>query len=218
MARWRPLGVDPVSWTPEHLHSRSPPCRGHKCRRQADRDLVRQRGQGRAQEQDRPPLGETRYAASAPAIDAQARPTSSARSARHAGPARHWCCRSAIRPLSMRLAEISQRVSAGAHAPMLLDQAGWHTSGKLVVPADISLLPLPPKSPELNPTEDVWQYLRDNCALQPGVLIRGRYCRPLLSHLERHPIGTRIEYSSGIKLVHQPWTIMSMGLRDWAHA
>ena len=45
---------------------------------------------------------------------------------------------------------------------VLLDQAGWHTSAKLNVPANISLLPLPPKSPELNPTENVWQYMRGN--------------------------------------------------------
>ena len=57
-------------------------------------------------------------------------------------------CNSAT--MSMHLAEISQAVSDGAHAVVLLDQAGWHTSEKLSVPANISLLPLPPKSPELN--------------------------------------------------------------------
>jgi len=62
--------------------------------------------------------------------------------------------------MSMQLAEISQTVSAGAHAVVLLDQAGWHTSSKLSVPANISLLPLPPKSPELNPVEYVWSYLK----------------------------------------------------------
>ena len=56
-------------------------------------------------------------------------------------------------------------MSAGAHAAVLLNQAGWHTSDKLVVPANISLVPLPPKSPELNPTENVWQYLHDNWLL-----------------------------------------------------
>jgi hypothetical protein len=34
---------------------------------------------------------------------------------------------------------------------VLLDQAGWHVSAKLPVPGDITLLPLPPKPPELNP-------------------------------------------------------------------
>ena len=64
--------------------------------------------------------------------------------------------------MSLHLAEISQAVSPGAHAVVLLDQAGWHTSPKLNVPANLSLLALPPKSPELNPTENVWQLLRDN--------------------------------------------------------
>jgi transposase len=44
----------------------------------------------------------------------------------------------------------------------VLDQAGWHTTDKLRVPQNISLLPLPPKSPELNPAENVWQFLRQN--------------------------------------------------------
>jgi len=64
--------------------------------------------------------------------------------------------------MGLHLAEISQAVAPGGHAVVLLDQAGWHTSAKLKLPANISLLPLPPKSPELNPTENVWQYLRDN--------------------------------------------------------
>jgi transposase len=64
--------------------------------------------------------------------------------------------------MGLHLDEISQAVSPGAHAVVLLDQAGWHTSAKLKVPANISLLPLPPKSPELNPTENLWQYMRDN--------------------------------------------------------
>ena len=51
--------------------------------------------------------------------------------------------------MALHLDEISQTVSPGAHAVVLLDQAGWHTSAKLNVPANISLLPLPPKSPEL---------------------------------------------------------------------
>ena len=64
--------------------------------------------------------------------------------------------------MGLHLDEISQAVSPGAHAVVLLDQAGWHTSAKLKIPANISLLPLPPKSPELDPTENVWQYMRDN--------------------------------------------------------
>src|SRR6185312_1778243 len=51
----------------------------------------------------------------------------------------------------------------GAHAVVILDGAGWHqTGGDLEVPPNLSLLPLPPKSPELNPIENVWEYLRQN--------------------------------------------------------
>ena len=60
------------------------------------------------------------------------------------------------------LAEIGVMVDPGAHAVLLLDQAGWHMSNHLVVPANITLLPLPPRSPELNPVENIWQYLRQN--------------------------------------------------------
>jgi hypothetical protein len=46
-------------------------------------------------------------------------------------------------------------VAPGAHALVLLDQAGWHVSKKLSVPGNITLVRLPPKSPELNPVENI---------------------------------------------------------------
>ena len=65
--------------------------------------------------------------------------------------------------MSLHLAEISRHVAAGAHAVVVLDGAGWHqTGGRLKVPGNISLLRLPPYSPELNPQENVWPYLRQN--------------------------------------------------------
>jgi hypothetical protein len=64
--------------------------------------------------------------------------------------------------MSLHLAEIAQEVSPGAHAVLILDQAGWHLSKSLVVPQNITLIPLPPKCPELNPVENVWQFMRDN--------------------------------------------------------
>ncbi len=45
---------------------------------------------------------------------------------------------------------------------MILDQAGWHGAKALRVPDNISLLPLPPYSPELNPVENLWQFLKHN--------------------------------------------------------
>jgi hypothetical protein len=65
--------------------------------------------------------------------------------------------------MNRHLAEISGLVMPGAHAVSSLDGAGWHQAGgKLKVPDNISLLALPPYSPELNPVENVWQFLRQN--------------------------------------------------------
>ena len=57
---------------------------------------------------------------------------------------------------------IARTLAPTAHALLMLDQAGWHTTGKLRVPENLSLLPLSPKSPELNPVETVWQFLPQN--------------------------------------------------------
>ena len=65
--------------------------------------------------------------------------------------------------MSEHLAEISTQVAPGAQAVLICDGAGWHqTGGRLRVPDNITLLPLPPYSPELNPMENVWHYLREN--------------------------------------------------------
>jgi len=58
--------------------------------------------------------------------------------------------------MALHLEEISLAVAPGAHALVLLDQAGWHVSKKLPVPGNITLIPLPPKTPELNPVENIW--------------------------------------------------------------
>ena len=65
--------------------------------------------------------------------------------------------------MNLHLEEISRQVALGAHAVVVLDGAGWHqTGGRLNIPSNLSLLHLPPYSPELNPVENVWQYLRQN--------------------------------------------------------
>ena len=65
--------------------------------------------------------------------------------------------------MSVHLKEISTQVSPDAHAVLVCDGAGWHQRGdKLTVPDNITLLPLPAYSPELNPMENVWDYLRGN--------------------------------------------------------
>lgn len=65
--------------------------------------------------------------------------------------------------MTLHLAEISANVAPDAHAILVLDGAGWHTAGgRLNVPDNVTLLHLPPYSPELNPVENVWAYLRGN--------------------------------------------------------
>ena len=62
----------------------------------------------------------------------------------------------------LHLAEISDHVAPGAHAVVVLDRAGWHGAGDLTVPENLTLLPLPSYAPELNPVENVREYLRQN--------------------------------------------------------
>jgi len=64
--------------------------------------------------------------------------------------------------MSLHLAEIGKKVAVGAHAILMLDGAGYHAATALSVPANISLLKLPPYAPELNPAENIWEYLRAN--------------------------------------------------------
>jgi hypothetical protein len=64
--------------------------------------------------------------------------------------------------MRLHLEEISGQVAPGAHAILVLDKAGWHGAAELAVPDNLTLLPLPSYSPELNPVENVWQYLRQN--------------------------------------------------------
>ena len=59
------------------------------------------------------------------------------------------------------LAELARAVSAETHVALVLDGAGWHVSEELAVPANLTLIHLPPYSPELNPVERVWEHLRD---------------------------------------------------------
>ena len=64
--------------------------------------------------------------------------------------------------MQLHLDEISRNVADGAHAVLILDRAGWHTTSKLDVPDNITPIFLPSRAPELNPVENVWQYLRQN--------------------------------------------------------
>ena len=63
--------------------------------------------------------------------------------------------------MNVFLAGFAAQLAPGTHAVLLLDQAGWHGGGRLVVPGNVTLLSLPAYSPELNPVERVWLYLRE---------------------------------------------------------
>ena len=62
--------------------------------------------------------------------------------------------------VNLFLEQFSGELPAGVHAVLIWDGAGFHTGGELVVPANVSLIQLPPYSPELNPVENLWHYLR----------------------------------------------------------
>lgn len=105
--------------------------------------------------------------------------------------------------MAEHLAAISREVDPGAHAVLILDQAGWHTSVKLPIPDNITIVPLPPRSRELNPAENIWQFMRDNW-LSNRVF---KNYEDIVAHC----------CESWNKLTEQPERINSIGTRDWAH-
>lgn len=64
--------------------------------------------------------------------------------------------------MQLHLHEISAQLPENTHAAIIMDGAKWHDTPKLIVPENITLIKLPAYSPELNPAEKVWQYLKDN--------------------------------------------------------
>lgn len=64
--------------------------------------------------------------------------------------------------MALHLAELARQVAPGAHAALVFDGAGYHVAKDLAVPGNVTLVPLPPYAPELNPMENVWEYLRGN--------------------------------------------------------
>ena len=104
--------------------------------------------------------------------------------------------------MQLHLNAIAGKVSPGAHAIVILDQAGWHGAKDLRVPTNISLLPLPPRSPELNGQENVWQFVRQNW----------------LSNRVFQCFDDIVEHCCDAwnALINQPWKIMSLAGRSWA--
>jgi hypothetical protein len=104
--------------------------------------------------------------------------------------------------MQLHLEQIAPAVAPGAHAILLLDRAGWHITKSLKVPHNISLLPLPARSPELNPQENIWQFMRANW-LSNRVF---KSYEDIVDHC-CHAWNT---------LIDQPWKIISIARRDWA--
>lgn len=63
--------------------------------------------------------------------------------------------------MTVFLRQFAATLADNEHGVMVIDGAGWHTSNDLVVPDNLSLVRLPPYSPELNPVERIWLYLRE---------------------------------------------------------
>jgi len=104
--------------------------------------------------------------------------------------------------MQLHLDEIATKVALGAHAIILLDQAGWHGAKALVVPNNISLVPLPPGAPELNGQENIWQFMRQNW----------------LSNRIFKSFDDIVDHCcyAWNTLIDQPWKVMSIARRDWA--
>ena len=107
------------------------------------------------------------------------------------------------RAMQMHLDEISRNIAARAHAVVLMDRAGWHRTDKLKLPKNLTIILLPSRSPELNPVENVWQYLRQNWLSN--------------TVFEDYQAILDAGCEAWNRLVAKPETIMSIGLREWAH-
>lgn len=104
--------------------------------------------------------------------------------------------------MNLHLKEISRTVAKGAHAAVLMDRAPWHTSGELKVPKNLTPIFLPARSPELNPVENIWQYLRQNW----------------LSNqiFEDHAAILDAGCDAWNRLMAEPTAIKSIAAREWA--
>lgn len=57
---------------------------------------------------------------------------------------------------------LAEEIKPGEHFVLVMDQAGWHKSKGLELPEGVTVLLLPPYSPELNPVENLWHHLRSH--------------------------------------------------------
>jgi len=105
--------------------------------------------------------------------------------------------------MQLHIDEISTRLAEGAHAVLLLDRAGWHTTRNLDGPENITPIFLPSRAPELNPVENVWPYLQSNW-LSNRVF-------------ENYDAIIDAACEAWMKLTPMPETVAAIGMRSWAH-
>ena len=105
--------------------------------------------------------------------------------------------------MNLHLAEIGAQVAPGCVAALICDGAGWHqTGGALKLPDNVVLVPLPPYAPELNPMENVWQFLRAN-----------KLCATVWDSYDAILDACAEAWNW---FVNDPDRIKSIGTRDWA--
>jgi hypothetical protein len=100
--------------------------------------------------------------------------------------------------MQLHLDEISANAAAGAHAVLIFDRAGWHTTPNLLVPENITPVWLPSRAPELNPVENIRANWLSNRVFETFDDIVEAICE------------------AWNKLTAQPETISSIGIRRWA--
>jgi transposase len=99
------------------------------------------------------------------------------------------------------LANFSRHLGKGTHALLVLDGAGWHTSGRVRIPDNVTLHVLPAKSPELNPAELLWREMRQKYL--------GNRVFPTVEHLDDAVAKAWLE------VTRNPETIRALCGFDW---
>ena len=103
--------------------------------------------------------------------------------------------------MQLYLFELSKHATAGKHIALLMDNAGWHVAKELMVPMNITLVPLPAYAPELNTMEQVWQWIKQhylsNCCYENYEDLLNKVCQ------------------AWNQFTQQPDLIQSLCYRDW---
>ena len=157
---------------------------------------------GSAEERPGSAVGRRGTRPGSPPTSATTTPICSARSARRGVGAALALPYADTDMMQLHLDEISRNVAEGAHAVLLLDRAGWHTTGKLDMPENITPIFCRPVRPSSTG--------RECLAISPSELALEHRLRKLRRHRRRR-------CNAWQNLIAQPQTITSIGMREWAH-